>query len=239
VRGMRRRSPVLPAAFVLLSFPVRADGLEDLRAILDRLGPAQPIRARMEIRTAQTENGRPKGSPRTSRLVVEHGAGGLKMERDPGESERAPSGKEGERPLGLSADEALALVDSVPALRRQLEGATLLSDSAGTRDGAPVRILALRPRSEIDEKARKSVKKWAETLAVTLDARGIPLSSEHRVDGQVSVFLVMSAVVSTRETKRYATLSGRLVVVSSIAENAGSAFGRKGEARTEITVTPL
>jgi hypothetical protein len=192
----------------------------------------------VEIRVSQTEDGRPKGPPRAGAVVVAHGPEGLRIDRDtvgPGDSRDGKADK----PPSLTSEEALALVDAAADLRKRLDGATLVSDAAETRDGAPVRVLTLRPKTTLDEKSRKSMKQWDETLTVTLDARGFPKTSAYALSGKATVFLFWTAAVSIRETKRYETAAGRLVVRSSVQETAGAAFGQKGDARTEITVTPL
>lgn len=229
---------VLAAVLASSSLPICAGGLEDLRAALDGLGPARPVRARVELRVTETENGRPKGPPRAGAFVVAHGPEGLRIERDPGGPGEVPGGKAHERP-SLTSEEAFALVDAASDLRRRLDGATLLSDAVETRDGAPVRVVTLRPKPKSDEKSRESPKQWDETLAVTLDARGVPVASAYALSVKATVFLFWTATASIRETKRYEAAAGRLVVRSSDQETSGAALGQKGDARTEISVTPL
>jgi hypothetical protein len=227
------------------AFSAFASGLDDVRAALERVGPPQPVRLRVETRTTSVQKGRSEEKV-SAPIVVEHGLEGLRLTWDPAQVDRAQGasrkGSADQKSAGdlasLSPSDALELVDGARSLRRMLEGATLLSEKEGTLDGKPARVLVVRPTNKMTDEQRKDFKTFEETLTLTLGTDGLPRLSEHSVNIRMSKFLI-SITASQKETRRYQPVVGRLVVTSSEESSASSAIGQSGEQQTIRTVVPF
>lgn len=241
----RRRSRFAVALVALLAAPATATGLDDVRVALEKVGPPQLVRVRVESRSTNVQKGK-REEKVAAPIVVEHGPEGLRLTWDPGQVDRAqeaPRGHSAEQKAArelaaLSASDALELVDGARSLRRMLAGATLLSEKQGTLDEQPARVLVVRPANEMTEEERKEFKTFEDTLTLTLGPDGLPRLTEHAVNLKVSKLLI-SMTASQRETRRYAPVAGRLVVTSSEESSTSSALGQSGEHRMVRTVVPF
>jgi len=233
------------ALVALLAAPAAAAGLDDVRIALEKVGPPQPVRVRVETRSTSVQKNK-REEKVSAPIVVELGPEGLRLTWDHVQVDRAQEAAPGRsadqkaaRELGdLSASDALELVDGVRSLRRMLAGATLLSEKEGTLDGHPARVLVVRPTNKMSEEQRKEFKTFEETLILTLGADGLPRYTEHSVNLKMSKFLI-SITASQRETKRYLPVAGRLVVTSSEQSSTSSAIGQSGEQQVVHTVVPF
>lgn len=233
------------ALAVLLATPVAAASLDDIRVALEKVGPPQPVRVRVESRSTSVQKNK-REEKASAPIVVEHGPEGLRLTWDPGQIDRAqdaPRGRSAEQKAArelaaLSASDALELVDGARSLRRMLAGATLLSEKEGTLDGQPARVLVVRPTNEMTEEERKEFKTYEDTLTLTLGPDGLPRLTERAVNLKMSKLLI-SMTASRRETRRYALVAGRLVVTTSEESSTSSALGQSGEQRMVRTVVPF
>jgi hypothetical protein len=238
------RRAVLSAGLLLalLPFPLRADALADVRAGLDRLSPAAPVRARVEISRTETEKEKPKGAAKRGAAVVEHGPAGLSVHLEPEwlpkPGTRAERKKQEETTIRLDPGEALKLVDPGTEIRQLLDGATLVSDRPESFEGKSLRTVVFRVVPDVDEEDRKALKRYDDVVTLRLDADGLPFALERALDLKFSKMLV-SFTVSQRESRRFARVAGRLVTTSATEANSSSGLGQSGGSTTRWTVTPL
>lgn len=230
-------------ALLFLSSPtLLADALADVRAGLDRVAAAAPLRVRVEVARKLTEKEKPKGPERKGEAVVEHGPGGLSLHIDPSQlprpGTRAELKRQEETTVRLDPGEALTLLDPATEIRRLLDGATVVSDRSEPFEGRPVRTVVLHPVPDLDEEDRKSVKRYDEVVTLRLDAEGVPVALDRTLDIKVSKLLI-SFTVSQRESRRFARVLGRLVTSSATEESSGSGLGQISATTTRFTVTPL
>jgi len=222
--------------------PLRADALADVRAGLDRLTVAAPLRARVEISRNETEKEKPKGPERKGEAIVEHGPSGLSVHLDvaqlPKPGTKAERRKREETSVRLDPEEALKLVDPASEIRQVLDGATVVSDRSEPFEGRSVRTVVLRPAPDIDEEDRKSVKRYDDVVTLRLEPDGVPITWQRSLDIKVSKML-LSFTVTHRESRRFARVEGRLVTASATEESSGSGLGQSGSTTTRWKVTPL
>jgi hypothetical protein len=238
------RRAVLSAGLLLalLPFPLRADALADVRSGLDRLSPAAPVRARVEISRTETEKEKPKGALKKGAAVVEHGPAGLSVHLEPEwlpkPGTRAERKKQEETTVRLDPGEALKLVDPGTQIRQLLDGATLVSDRPETFEGKSLRTVVFRVVPDVDEEDRKALKRYDDVVTLRLDADGLPLALERALDLKFSKLLI-SFTVSQRESRRFTRVAGRLVTTSATEESTSAGLGQSGGSTTRWTVTPL
>jgi hypothetical protein len=238
------RRAVLSAGLLLslLPFSLRGDALADVRSGLDRLSPAAPVRARVEISRTETEKEKPKGAAKRGAAVVEHGPAGLSVHLEPEwlpkPGTRAERKKQEETTIRLDPGEALKLVDPGTEIRQLLDGATLVSDRPESFEGKSLRTVVFRVVPDVDEEDRKALKRYDDVVTLRLDADGLPFALERALDLKFSKMLV-SFTVSQRESRRFARVAGRLVTTSATESNSSSGLGQSGGSTTRWTVTPL
>ena len=238
-RGLPLCLIAVPA--LLLSRPLRADALGDLRAALDRLSAVAPLKARVEIARTDLEKEKPKAE-RKGEAVVEHGPSGLSLHLDPAQlpkpGTKAERKRRNEATVRLEPDEALKLLDPARELKEMLEGATTVSEKSETFEGKAVRTLVLRPAPDLDEEDRKAVKRYEDVVTLRLDAENLPIALDRTVDVKVSKML-LSFTLAHRESRRFARHGGRLVTTAATEESRTSGLGQSGGSKTRWTVTPL
>lgn len=243
------RRAVLSAGFALTFLsplalparPARADALADLRAALDRSPAGETVRVRVAIARTDSEKEKPKGE-RKGEAVVEHGPSGLSIHLDPAflpkPGSKAERKARDEKTVRLEPGEALKLVDPATELRQLLDGATVVSDRPEAFEGKAARTIVLRVVPDLDDEARKAVKRYDDVVTLRLDADGLPFSLERTLDLKAKKLLI-SFTVSMRESRRFTRVAGRLVTASAREESHSSGLGQESASTTRWTVTPL
>lgn len=231
----------LLAVLALSSRPALCDALADLRAALDRAPAGTPVRARVAIARTETEKEKPKGE-RKGEAVVEHGPSGLSIHLDPAFLPRPGSKAErkarDEKTVRLEPGEALKLIDPGMELRQMLDGATLVSDRPEAFEGKTARTVVFRVVPDLDEEARKAIKRYDDVVTLRLDADDLPVALERTLDLKAKKLLI-SFTVSVRESRRFTRVAGRLVTSSAREESHSSGLGQESASTTRWTVTPL
>ena len=243
-----RWSLALFASLPLAAAPLTADPLAELRSRLEALHPQQTVRARIELvsRSESSEDEQPAVSSET--VIVELGPTGLRMEWTPAQlaaardaewrRQRDPDAPQSDATLGeLPAWDAARLLDSSASLRLAIDGATLVENRADQLDGAPARLLVIRPRSSLS-KTDKTTKRYDDTLMLWLDADGYPLAADRKVEARGSKFLI-SFGFSEHVTRRYSHIGEHLVVTRQTRESSSEGLGMKGRTTQTSTVTVL
>lgn len=245
----RMRRVDLSAGLVLALLPLlalsartaRADALADLRAALERVPAGIPVRARVAIARTDTEKEKPKGE-RKGEAVVEHGPSGLSIHLDPAflpkPGSKAERKARDEKTIRLDPGEALKLVDPGTELRQMLDGATVVSDRPEAFEGRTVRTVVFRVAPDLDEEARKAIKRYDDVVTLRLDSDDLPFALDRTLDLKAKKLLI-SFTVSVRESRRFARVAGRLVTSSAREESHSSGLGQENASTTRWSVTPL
>ena len=139
---------------------------------------------------------------------------------------------------GLSAWDAVALLDAAPGLLNELEGATLVEARADLRDGRPALRLSLALRRRSDPDLDSAIKQYEDTLQLWLDDEGWPSAMERTVRIRGSKFLVRFAG-ETRLSASYVRVADRLVVARQVEESVSEGMGNRDRETRRTTVTLL
>jgi hypothetical protein len=229
-----------------------ADGLTDVRAVLQKLQSDQSIRARVEIKTRRSggESNKQKQSEGVSSVIVESGLDGLKLSWSPDQIKQSRKAVWAETAnpdapksdiatlRALEAGQALNLLDAADPLRRGLERARLLEDKADTYKGKPARLLVIRIDLGLDEEGRKALKSSEAIEKLWLDGDGVPVAMDRNIDAKFSKFLI-GYKVHEHETREFQRAAGRLVATSVTKESSGSGLGHSEESHSTTNVTLL
>ena len=241
-------------AFLILALPAVAwgDALGDLRATLQRLESGRTLRARVEVKTRRSggESDKQKQAVGDSSVIVECGAGGLRMSWSPEQIRQSrqaawekrvnPDAAKAEVATltALEANDALDLLDAAEPLRRALVNAVLLEDKHESYDGMPARLLVIGIDLRLEEEGRKLLKESDAKLKLWLDGKGQPLAMDRDLHLRFSKFF-LSYRVHDEEVRDFQVAGGRLVVNRSQHDNSGSGLGHTEESHVMTTVTLL
>lgn len=154
---MRHAIPLLLT--VVCTIPsLRADALTDLKVRLQSLKPQTPITLKVEQSSTEWDEGKERKEVRT--LKVAEGPGGLVVLEDSGRgsasrTDKAPGDPTTKKGKNTWRRQFRAQED----LLDELEKASLVGENPETLDGRPVRRLRLKLNLDLDEDARKHVKR--------------------------------------------------------------------------------
>jgi hypothetical protein len=225
----------LLACTLLIPLTLRADGLSDLRSVLEKLKATQPIKARVkaEVSANVVDDSKPTTATGTMEVLVEHNESGIavrwaqtdlqKVREEADKKNGNPNSVPILRQTMDSFEAALmrSLVDQSDRLLRDLQSATVESDAKETRNGAPLRKLVLKLNRALSESEKKSVKTISTTLHLWVNDAGIPVCSEEKTDLKGSRFFI--SFDSTEGNKKsYQVVGDRLVVTQLETSSAWS-----------------
>ncbi len=229
------------AALLLLAPALKADGLSDLRAALQKLPATQGVNAEAQV-SLWSRNGKGKAAKITqgqAHLRVEEGASGLRLTWGRSELDRIQAASEAKdeapkRAMGnLDAEKAGDLLDAAKGLLRALKNANLQEDRTDTWQGHPVRLLvfSLDDMKDMDESERKHLKSYTHTVSVWMSADGVPLAVKSQTDLKGS-FLLISFENHTQLTRTFTRVGDRLVATHEEILDSGAGAGESGESKT-------
>jgi hypothetical protein len=202
-------------AFVLAATALfGADPLSDLRSALRALPAKQSVKLTVAQKGWEEEEG--KRSVYEESFSATDGPGGSTLQGRARKAKQAPGGHR---------DEGTAWVRPHEELLQDLADAKLLEDRADTLDGRPVRRLRLAVDPDLDEDARKHLKRAVSECTVWVGPDGLPLAWQRDLDFKVRAMLVVSMDLKLQVQRRYQRHQDRLVVVSEAVEVRGSAMG--------------
>lgn len=141
----------------------------------------------------------------------------------------------------IDETQATDLADSVdfagPFLRL-IESASKVSETRGTRDGRPVRILVLKLTRKLPPEATSifSVKFTEDQMTVWLGADNIPVAAE-RIQRGTAGFMFIKGSMNNRSSWIFGRYADRLVVLRGDVAYSGAGFGQRGEGRNVQVVT--
>lgn len=227
--------------------PAHADALTELRAALTGLQDNSPIRARLEREvTEQLKDEEPKNG--AAALVVAIGGDGLQVEFPDeqlrrAQDEQAQSDPDQPTPVmtGLRSIDPVQvrnLLGYSGRLLGDLAGATLVSDTPSTYEGAPARLIELTLPPKLDRSARKRVSRASSTMKLWCGADGLPLALEAQEEYHGRIFLIIGFEVHASRRLKFGRSGNRLVVLRHEYNAGGSGLGESTE-QTLLTTLRL
>jgi hypothetical protein len=235
----------------LCALPLCANGLDTLRAQLQKPPAADTLRATVELQTwsRQGDEKKPVVTQGKATALAENGPQGLKLQwsRELLAQARKEAHARSEDPEkttptkeamdGLGALALQAYFDAAPRLLEDLDQATVLEERPDTLDGRALQLLVLKLEPRLGARDRKYVKDLSATAKVWVDAAGVPVASETHVKIKGKALLVISFSSEQKDTYRYARINGRLVTVQHVHETSGSGGGESGQSRRVASLT--
>jgi hypothetical protein len=216
---------------LLLTAPtlLRADALSDLRSALKALPAQQPVKLTVVQKGWDEEEGKRNAYEET--IVAADGPEGARTQgrlRKAGRSE------------GRHRNEGTSWVRPHEDLLREMEAAKVIEERAETLDGRPVRRLRLAVDPDLDEEARKHLKRAVSECTVWVGADGLPVAWRRDLDMKVRAMLIFSVEMQLQVQRRCQKHQDRLVVVSEAVDVKGSAMGHPfaAEGRSTARVEP-
>lgn len=241
---------ILPCLLVALALPTlaRADAVSDLRATLGRLQATQPLAATVKV-SSTVRNDDHKTTQAQLQVSVASGKDGLNMGFSPDLLQRASheaainvKNKDAPTPIQdllgkLSPVSVQPMVDFAPVLLRQIDGATLASQSDEVHDGKPAHLLVFDVPLPESAGKQMTVKHYSGQIKVWLGADGVPLAVRNTMQLKGRKLLISIEFGGTTD---YAmkVVGTRLVVVSRHDEETHSVFGKAGSSVTDAVLTP-
>ena len=232
----------LAPTLLLLAAPLRADGLADLRAALQRLPATQAVKAAADCQS-WSRNGKgdkAKVVQGRAQARVEDGPAGLKLGWDKAELDRVEAASKakdkGPRQAmeTLNAEKAKDLLDAAQELMGDLDEASVQEDRMDAWQGRPARLLVMKlDAKDMDEDDRKHLKSFSRTLKVWMDGQGAPLAASEQLDMKLSV-LFIGVEMHHADTRAFARSGDRLITVHEESQDSGSGAGQSGEQKTVI-----
>jgi uncharacterized protein YejL (UPF0352 family) len=215
----------LLACSLLISFAVKADGLSDLRSVLEKFKATQPIKARVrgEISANIVDDSKPATASGSMEVLVEHNQAGIAVKWSQADLQRVreEADKKNGNPNSVpilrqtmdSFEAALmrSLLDQAGSMLQDLQSASVQSDARETLNGALLRKVVFKLNPALSESEKKSVKSISATLNIWLNHAGIPVYSEERTDLKGSRFFISFDSTETHK-KSYQVVGDRLVV---------------------------
>lgn len=245
-------NPVRAALLALSAAGVlRADGLGDLKAALQRLPGNAAVKGTVELRlNRQTlEDKKPVLIRGHAAARVEDGPKGLQIafareDLQHAAAEARAQFANPERPaphrVGLREADALdvaELLNHGEALARYLDKATLVEERREAWNGRPARVIALKVDPPLPRSQRRYLKKLDVDARIWIGEDGAPLALSYKATYSGSRFLI-SFKGSIQEERRFAVLGDRLVVLARSVEEAASGFGFSYTNQRNATFSP-
>ncbi len=217
------------ACLLAASTLLHADALSDLRAALRGLPAREPVKLTVVQRGWDEEEGKRNAYEET--FTATDGPGGAAAQGRPRKAQKARS---------KVRDEGTSWVRPHEDLLQELEGAKLLEERAEAFDGKPARRLRLAVDPDLDEEARRHLKRAVSECTVWVGADGLPLAWRRDLDMKVRAMLIVSMDMRLQIQRRYQKHHDRLVVVSESVDLKGQAMGHPfaAEGRSTARVDP-
>jgi hypothetical protein len=224
----------------LLTLPLSADGLSDLKTALSKLKGTEAISATAEVQTwskGTEKNAKPKQGRTVTR--IERGPQGLRLGWSGEQVSKALEirrKKSGDAFEPLSAEEAWRLLNAAEDLLPGLDKAKVISESVDSWQGQPARKLLVGLDPELDDEAREHIKQASRTATIWLAPDGLPYSAETQSDIKGRLLLISFEMHETSK-REFRHVGNRLLVVREEKTQRASGMGQGGESRTVTALT--
>ncbi len=208
---------------------LRADTLSDLRSALRALPARQAVKLTVVQKGWDEEEG--KRSTYEETFAASDGPGGPAGER------RA---RRGSAARGGLREEGANWVRPHEDLLQEIADARVLEDRPDTWDGRPVRRLRLAVDPDLDEDARRHLKRAVSECTLWVAPDGLPVAWRRDLDLKVRAMLVFSMEMRLAVERRFQKHQDRLVVVSESVDVQGKALGHPfaAEGRSTARIEP-
>ena len=234
---------------LLVSLPLIADPIGDVRTALGRLAAREPVRATYDLQHSVVSEGKFDNDKYAGKVTVEleGNASGFhiviprplleQMERERTASARDPKVKAPTASALNEIDpaETADALDFAPTLLRLLEGAKLVSDAGGTWQGRPARVLVVRVSDRLDPEDAGRVKISENRLTLWLGSDLVPLAAEHITSAKFSV-LFLKGEMKQKKSWHLARAADRLIRARYESTQSSSGMGQKGNETVVATV---
>jgi len=242
----------LPILVLSLALTLSANGLDDLRAALQKLQGAEPVKATLEHSFWRQimDDKKPVVSQGKISAHVEDGPQGLKVtwakatlqqaERELAAQEREPDRPTPTRTALKNVDplEASESHNHAEALLRDLAQAQVQEEKAEPWQGRPARVLVLKLSPRIPESQRKYLKELNVDAKVWIGNDGFPLAFSSSVAYKGSRMFIRFEGGTTQELQ-FAKVGNRLVVTRATSEDRNAGFGASSQTNKTTTLAVL
>lgn len=232
---MARAIPLFLA--VVCTVPaLRADALADLTSRLRALKAQTPVTLKIVQTSTEWDEGKARQEVRTLRAA--EGPEGLRVLEDSGAG----------RPAGTSKDPTAQKGRSTWSrqfrghedLLEELGKAKLVGEAADTLEGRSVRRLRLALDLDLDESARKHLKRAVMEATLWLGGDGLPVAMERHLDLDVRAMVFVKVWTKVDSRYRFLRVQDRLLTVEATDEVSGEAMGHpfRTQVHTQATLQP-
>ncbi|MFN8010578.1 MAG: hypothetical protein U0P81_04160 [Holophagaceae bacterium] len=219
----------LLACLLAASALLRADTLSELRSALRALPARQPVKLTVVQKGWDEEEGTRKAYDET--FTATDGAEGAAA---------AGRVRSARKSRGGTREEGTSWVRPHEDLLQELADAKVLEERPDAWEGRPVRRLRLAVDPDLDEDARKHLKRAVSECTVWVGPDGLPVAWRRDLDLKVRALLLFSMEMRLQVQRRYQRHQDRLVVVSEDVDVRGRAMGHPfaAEGRSTARVEP-
>jgi hypothetical protein len=242
----------LSVLLLFLALPLSANGLDDLRATLQKLPGGEPVKATLEhsFWRQTMDDKKPTVSQGKVSAQVEDGPQGLRVTwtrptlqqagRELSAQEREPERTTPTRTAlrNIDALEASESLNHAEALVRDLAQAQIQEEKAEPWQGHPAKLLVLKLTPRIPESQRKYLKELKVEGRVWIAPDGLPLAFSSSVAYKGSRMFISFEGGNTQDLQ-FAKVGNRLVVVRATSEDRNSGFGASSQTKKTTTVAIL
>ena len=233
-----------------LALSLSANGLDELRAALQKLPGFEPVKATLEHSFWRQimDDKKPTVSQGKITAQVEDGPQGLRVtwakptlqqagkelaaqEREPERSTPTRTALKNVDPLETS--EAL---NHAEALLRDLAQAQVMEEKAEAWQGRPARLLVLKLTPRIPENQKKYLKELKVEGRVWIGPDGLPLAFSSSVAYKGSRMFISFEGGNTQDLQ-FTKVGNRLVVTRATSEDRNAGFGASQQTKKTTTIT--
>lgn len=238
--GLLATAQLVPAA--------QATGLDDLRAALQGLRGAAPVKVMLaaQVTTAsRDDDDKVRNATGTATLSAEDGPQGLRLvypREIIAKAVAEGAGRQSDSTAPIPTRNALnqldygnvhSMVHAAETLLIRLEGAKLKAERAEAWNGKPARRLTL---DLTVPKNQQFVDKQTSTMDVWIDDAGRPLASRANATVKGSAYVVVTFEAKNSEDRVYTVAGDRLLVVRRDSSSSGSGAGQRGDTKATVTL---
>jgi len=235
-----------------LALPLSADGLDDLRASLQKLAGGDPVKASLEhsFWRQVIDDKKPVVSQGRIAAQLEDGPQGLRVTwgrptlqqalKELADQEREPDRTAPTRTALRNVDplETVEALNHAEALLRDLAQAQVQEERTEAWQGRPAKLLVLRLTPKLPGNQRKYLKELKADAKVWIGADGLPLAFSSSVTYRGSRMFISFEGGSTQDLQ-FIRVGHRLVVTRATGEEHSAGFGASSQTKKVTTLTVL
>lgn len=233
-----------------LALSLSANGLDDLRAALQKLPGFEPVKATLEHSFWRqiTDDKKPTVSQGKISAQLEDGPQGLKVTwakatlqqagKEIAAQEREPERSTPTRTALRNVDplETAEALNHAEALLRDLAQAQVTEEKAEAWQGHPARLLVLKLTPKIPEQQKKYLKELKVEGKVWIGPDGLPLAFSSSVAFKGSRMFISFEGGNTQELQ-FTRVGNRLIVTRATSEDRNAGFGASQQTKKTTTLT--